>query len=184
MPRYAIVGSIHGGAIDTFESKMTLWREIDEWVYEHFDPDVDPDELVGFTSLARKWGEKKNGRTVPAWADFDYSDFVGWHGRLVVYEISYDPFSYVVRLSGVAADGLYGRTMTGATMEQIATQRLENDITNSFYEMTCRDMRIARTVGPLNAKGREFVRVTFMEFPLSDDGVRVTHTLEAFLVDQ
>jgi hypothetical protein len=59
--------------------------------------------------------------------------------------------------------------------------RVEHPAAMEFYEMTCRRMLISRQTGSLNFKGREHVEVTFVEFPLSDDGLKATHTLEALL---
>ena len=68
--------------------------------------------------------------------------------------------------------------MTGAKGSELAEMRVEHPVTMEFYEMTCRRMLIARTSGPLNMKGREHIQATFVGFPLSDDGLRATHTLE------
>ncbi len=50
--------------------------------------------------------------------------------------------------------------------------------------MTCRQMLISRQMGTLNFKGREHVQVTFVEFPLSDDRLRATQTLEALIIHE
>ncbi len=69
--------------------------------------------------------------------------------------------------------------MTGAKGSELTEMRLEESETMKFYEMTSSQMLIARTSGPINLIGREHVQVTFVEFPLSDDGLKATHTLEA-----
>ena len=46
-----------------------------------------------------------------------------------------------------------------------------------FYEMAARNMYNSRTFGPIHWQNRKHVEVTFVELPLSDTGVRATHSL-------
>ncbi len=77
---------------------MTIWKEFEGWTYEFFDRDIEPAALPGFEDLVRLWQDRRGDRAVPSWSDFDFYDFKGWHGRISVYEISYDPFDYACRL--------------------------------------------------------------------------------------
>ncbi len=161
---------------------MAIWKEFEGWTYEYFDRDIEPAALPGFEDLVRLWQDKRGDRAVPTWSDFDFYDFKGWHGRLGVYDISYDPFDYICRLSGTVVDGVFDRTMTGVTGSDLAKIEVEDFASMEFNEMTCRQMLISRQMGSLNFKGREHLQVTFVEFPLSDDGLRATQTLEALIV--
>ena len=78
-------------------------------------------------------------------------------------------------------DGVFDRNMTGVTGSDLAKIKVEDLASMEFNEMTCRQMLISRISGPLNYLGREHVVATFVEFPLSDDGLKATHTLEALL---
>ncbi len=160
---------------------MAIWKEFEGWTYEHFDRDVEPAALPGFEDLVRLWQDRRGDRVVPSWSDFDFYDFKGWHGRLSLYEISYDPFDYTCQLSGTEVDEVLGLTITGLKGTDLAEMRVEDLATMEFEEMTCRQMLIARISGPLNLKGREHIQATFVEFPLSDDGLKATHTLEALI---
>ncbi len=160
---------------------MTIWKELDGWTYEYFDRDIEPSTLPGFEDLVRLWQDKRGDRTAPAWSDFDFYDFKGWHGRISVYDVSYDPFDYICRLSGTAVDGVYDQTMTGITGSELTETRADDPATMEFYEMTCRGMLISRASGPLDIKGRGHIQATFVEFPLSDDGIMATHALEALI---
>jgi len=163
---------------------MTIWKEFEGWIYEYFDRDIEPAALPGYEDLVRLWQSKRGDRVVPSWSDFDFYNFKGWHGRLSVYDISYDPFDYTWRLSGTEVDVAYDQTLTGVTGSDLAEMRVEHPATMEFYEMTCRQMLISRQLGSLNFKGREHIQVTFVEFPLSDDGLRATQTLEAMTVHE
>lgn len=160
---------------------MTIWKTFEGWTFEYFDCGIEPASLPGFEDLVRLWQDKRGGRPAPSWSDFDFYDFKGWHGRISVYDISYDPFEYTNRLSGTAVDGVYDRTMTGVTGAELEDMRVEHPDSMEFYEMTCRKMLISRQSGTLNFKGREHVPIIFVELPLSDDGQRATHTLEALI---
>ena len=160
---------------------MVIWKEFEGWTFEYFDRDIEPDVLAGFEDLARLWQSKRGDRVVPSWSDFDFYDFRGWHSQIGVYEISYDPFDYACRLSGTAVDGVFERTMTGVKGSELAETRVEHPAAMEFYEMTCSQMLISRTSGGLNVKGREHIKAAFVEFPLSDDGLRATHTLEGLI---
>jgi len=163
---------------------MTIWKEFEDWIYEYFDRDIEPAALPGYEDLVRLWQSKRGDRVVPSWSDFDFYNFKGWHGRLSVYDISYDPFDYTWRLSGTEVDVAYDQTLTGVTGSDLAEMRVEHPATMEFYEMTCRQMLISRQLGSLNFKGREHIQVTFVEFPLSVDGLRATQTLEAMTVHE
>ena len=160
---------------------MTIWKKFEGWTYEYFDRDIEPAALPGFEDLVRLWQGKRGDRVVPSWSDFDFYDFKGWHGRIGVYDISYDPFDYICRLSGTVVDGVFDRNMTGVTGSDLTKIEVNSSGYMEFNEMTCRQMLISRISGPLNYTGREHVEATFVEFPLSDDGLKATHTLEALL---
>jgi len=158
---------------------MTLWREADRWRYSYFEPEVDASQFPKFTNLIEIWQSKRNGRRVPAWKDFDFYDFKGWHGKLSVYDISYDPYGYTVRLSGVQIDEIYHRTMKGVTNIEMNDLAVHHEDADQFYEMACRKLYITNTIGPLNVRNLDYKEIEFFELPLSDDGIKATHTIEA-----
>ena len=160
---------------------MVLWKHENGWRYEYFEPDVDPSSIPQFESLLRVWQSKRNGRRVPSRADFDFYDFKGWHGWISLYDVTYDPFDYIVKLSGTNIDDLYGFSTTGfdrSMMDRVYVEKLNRD---EFDEMNCRSLTIALTTGPLNAINRTYKSVSYLELPLSDDGKRASSTIEAVL---
>ncbi len=158
---------------------MAIWKELDGWTYEYFDRDIEPTALPGFEDLVRLWQDRRGDRVVPSWSDFDFYDFKGWHGRISMHDICYDPFDYITRLSGTEVDGVFNQNMTGIKGSNLADMWLEHPTAMEFYEIACRKMLIVRQSGSLKFKGREHVQCTFIEFPLSDDGLKATHTFEA-----
>lgn len=151
------------------------------WKYEHFDRNIEPEILPGFEDLVRLWRKKRGDRPVPAWCDFDYRDFVGWHGRIVVSEISYDPFDYRFRLFGEEVAKRLKVDYTGKTGSELVDCGHETAEDMAFYEMASRKMLITRVSGELYWLGRPHISATFAEFPLSDTGELTTHFLAAMI---
>ncbi len=161
------------------ESAMRVWKSVGKWTYTHYDPDMDPNRLEHFSGLISTWQEKRQGRRVPAWRDFDFYDFKGWHGYIAVYDVSYDPFDWVLRLSGTQVDELFERPLKGMTRQERNEIAVDFDSAVEFCEITCTDLLLGHTKGPLNMKNQEFKQAEFLELPCSDDGGRATHTIEA-----
>lgn len=160
---------------------MALWKHVGPWAYNYYDPDEDLKKLVGFEAIVSLWQERRQGRRVPAWRDFDFTDFKGWHGNLVVYEFSYDPFDWKVRLSGSNVDELFDRGLTGLDRGSVYENSIEKKEAGKFYEMTSRNLLIAHTTGPLNIRHRDFRHVCYLELPLCDRGDKATHAIELVL---
>lgn len=160
---------------------MTIWNKIDGWTYESFERDVAPEMLPGFEDMIRLWRTKLGGRPVPARSDFDFADFAGWHGRIVLSEVHYEPFDLYYRLFGVEVVNRMQTDNTGKRYTELVAQGLEPAVDLEFYEMTSREMLIARVSGELRWLKRKHVTATFVEFPLSDTGDRATHLLSAMI---
>ncbi len=158
---------------------MTVWKEIDFWKYEIFECDVEPEMLPRFEGLVRLWRKKRSDRPVPAWSDFDFHDFAGWHGRIALSDVLYDPFDLRYRLFGQMMVEQYKTDYTGKLLSELVDSGVEPTEDMEFYEMVCRKKLITRVSGQLNRHGRTHVNVTFVEFPLSDTGEMTTHHMEA-----
>jgi len=73
---------------------MTLWDNLQGFEFHYFEPLEENPILEPFDSLVSVWRSKIDGRRIPKWSDFDFMDFRGWHSRLAIQEIFYNPFSY------------------------------------------------------------------------------------------
>lgn len=160
---------------------MTFWKEVDGWTYEYFERDVAPEALPGFEDVVRLWRDKCGGRPVPAISDFDFADFHGWHGRILLSDLFYDPFDFRYRLFGVEIAERLRVDFTGRRYSRLVAEGLEPAEDLEFYEMTCREMLISRVSGELHWLERKHVTASFVEFPLSDGGGRATHLLGAMI---
>ncbi len=162
---------------------VAVWKEYDGWKYEVFERDIEPEMLPGFEDLVRLWRKKRGDRPAPAWSDFDFHDFAGWHGRIAVSDVFYDPFDYRYRLFGQKIAEQFKTDFTGKLGSELVDSGQEPPEDMEFYEMVCRKKLITRVSGQLNRHGRTHVNVTFVEFPLSDTGEMTTHTVMAMIVD-
>jgi len=159
----------------------TVWKAADNWLYEYFDRDVGPEALPGFEDILHLWRGKCAGRPVPALADFEFYDFTGWHGCIMMTDIFYDPFDYRFRLVGVDVVARLGADYTGRLYSEVVCDGVNPINDFEFYEMTAHKMLISRVSGDLGWTGREYSTATFVDFPLSDNGRMATHFLTAMI---
>lgn len=157
---------------------MTIWKTIEEWTYEYFDADTPVTEFHGFEKILNLWNAKRVEGSLPAWSDFDFADFRGWHGKISKSTIFYDPFEYRIDLFGSDFVDLVGSEWTGMTGREVTETHADTELDMKFYEMICRNGLISRVSGSLPWEGRAFIEALVIELPLSDDGKTVTHTLE------
>jgi hypothetical protein len=160
---------------------VALWKKYDGWTYEIFERDIGPEMLPGFEDLVRLWQEKRGDRRLPAWSDFDFFDFTGWHGRIAVSDVFYNPFDYRYRLFGEEVAARLRADYTGKLGSELLECGQEDAEDLEFYEMTSRKMLISRVSGRLDWLHRAHVSVTFVEFPLSDTGETTTHLVAAMI---
>ncbi len=157
---------------------MTLWKKVEGFSFHYFEPLEDGPELKPFDRLVKLWRSKFDGDRIPRWADFDFTDFRGWHSRIAIYDVTYDPFDYVVRLSGESYNQAMGQNMKGVTRHDLLSIAVERETSDAFFKKTCTEMLIAYSNG-VNVIDREHMNVEFLELPLSDNGQHATHTIEA-----
>jgi len=157
------------------------YGEIDGWSYEYFDLNSEASDLPGFESLFRLWRDKRQEMSVPSWDDFDFYDFVGWHGRINVLDISHNPFDFRYRIAGSRIEQLYDVSLTNKTAQDLCDYRIEPVQSNEFYRFACENMYISRVKGPENSKRRIRSDFESVFFPLSKDGQRANQLFEAVL---
>ena len=160
---------------------MAVWRKIHSWLYETFERDVEPAMLPGCENLVRLWQGKRGDRPVPAWSDFNFPDFKGWHGRITLADVIYEPFDLRYRLVGIQVAERLRKDYTGKLYTQMVEEGMDPIDDLEFYEMTNRKMLISRLTGDLRWAGHKYVTVTLVGFPLSDGGETATHQMSAML---
>ncbi|MDH3472908.1 MAG: PAS domain-containing protein [Rhodospirillales bacterium] len=154
---------------------MAIWKQVPNWTYELFVPDTPPEEFGGFAPLIRLWQGKREERRLPAWSDFDFYDFKGWHGSVAVQEVIAEPFDLRCRLWGSHLTQVLGADNTGKRFSELGSTYTENDL--SYLHELCRCGAIGKSHGSLDWLQRHYKSVAFVDLPLADDGTTVSHLL-------
>ncbi|WP_425403768.1 hypothetical protein [Hwanghaeella sp.] len=146
------------------------------WVYRTYPLGEDAAELGTAGPVFDLWRAKCDMPHLPAWRDFDFGEFVGWHANLILYEVKTEPFDLLYRICGGGAAHVYGKDLTGQTMRSGA-EGIQEDIDLAFYQEMADERRYGTCQGPAYWRGRLFLQHAFLCLPLSEDGDRVTHFL-------
>jgi len=156
---------------------MALWKQKEDWTYEYFDLDEDVSTFIGAESFVELWNTKRGNRRVPRWSDYDWDDLFPWWGSLVVSDVFWEPYDYRYRLYGTNVVNKIGIDVTGKRASELIDINYVDDTEMEFYEMVGRNLHITKTSGLIRMPGREHIKETFVELPLSDTGDRATHGL-------
>ena len=158
---------------------MALWKQALGWTYEVFESTDLADDIAPFESLVELWQSRLKGRHLPAWRDFSFEDFGGWHGWLRVGDFipgRTDDFRY--RLWGVYAVDFYGVELTGKRMSEVDFGFDDDD--RKLLTLLATEKKITRAVGPVFWQDRHHLQVSVLKMPLADDGENVDKFLGAF----
>jgi len=133
---------------------------------ERFEP------LAGFVDI---WRAKRASGRLPAWRNFDFYDFVGWHGYVYVDQVvARDPLEMRCRLWGIELTELLGFDETGKLFSEspaaAAPGRLEINSRVVGEGLVC--LMSGRAV----AWGTHTL-FTVVKLSCADDGVTVDHIL-------
>ena len=161
-------------------SEDALWKRVGAWSYYHYDRHTPADAFGPYAPPVDMWHGKKNGRELPAWRDFDFYDFIGWHGWICVFDIRHDPFDWTCRLSGTHVDELTGRSFQGKSRAHVYDQAI-TESTMEFFEHALTHGKIGWCVGPINLFGREHIHAQYLELPCSNDGRSVDTVIEIMI---
>ena len=157
---------------------MAVWKRVDDWTYEVFDHNTNPERFGVFESLVALWNVKRRGRQMPSWADFEFLDFKGWHGVIAVKEVVAEPFDLHYRLWGTKLTEIFGSDNTGKLYSETGAGDMDNDI--AYFAELCRTGSIGMRHGKLDWLPNGDRSVAFIDLALSVDGFRVSRLLTAF----
>ncbi len=150
--------------------------EESDWEYEVFSPDEPAENFGIFSEFISIWQNKRSANSIPLKSDFDFYDFVGFHGNIYIVEvINRDPVDMKFRLFGSHLTEMYGVDNTGLSLSRIEDDYDEYDIhfLTSLAERNC----IGRSSGPIYWMNREYRKIHLVDVPMSKDGTRVDYLL-------
>lgn len=141
--------------------------------------DSDPSVFGDFKSLIEIWQNAAKSAPVPVWRDFDFRDFVGWHGNLAVADVI-EPFDLRYRIWGSDITNLLGKDMTGHLFSEayntadwgIVVETISNVLSRPCFNYLW---------GPLPRTSRQFVSFQAVDLPMSSSGERVDMIMHAML---
>ncbi len=149
---------------------MAIWKTHKSWVYEYFEADENPATFTGFEDLVTMWNLKRGERAAPSWSEFDFYDFVGWHGSLILTEYLYDPFDFKYHIFGTKIANRMGMDPTGKLASTIAGSKYDPTLDFDFFEMAGRGLYITKVSRDVEWASLPTSLVTYIELPMSDDG--------------
>lgn len=134
----------------------------------------------GFGPLVTLWRERARQPNLPAWYDFDFADFRGWHGRINLIEVlPTDPADFRFRLVGTTFVSLFREENTWHPIKAGMGGFDCDDM--DFLRRLVDGPRIGRTAGPVYWRERDHVLVDLLYLPLASDGQHVDRIMEAGL---
>lgn len=162
---------------------MQIWQEIKGWKYYSFDLDEELSVFTRFQPLYDLWREKKANKFLPAWKDFAFEEFKGWHPNITLFEVRHDPFDLYYRIFGSVVSDTYGENFSGETL-LTANQEIEDEYDLWHFEQLYKQQKYGASEGPVHWSNQEYIKLKFFDLPLSDDGKDITHFLTATIREE
>lgn len=150
----------------------------DNWKYYRYDLDEPVSDFPHFESLWQCWQTRRTDGKLPAWRDFDFDDFRGWYGFLIVYDVLHNPFDLKYRMFGTEMVEMYKAEYTGKTIRENNFE-IEDNQDLDHFEGLYNQRKVGASTGPIYWDDRHWRCLSFLDLPLSDDGNTITHFLTA-----
>lgn len=133
-------------------------------------------EVPEFKEILSLYASKLQGRPMPRWRDFAFSEFVGWHPRLALSQVEGEDLRF--RIFGTAFVELFARDLTGQLLigSMVAEQ---TQSTKDHFHALLAGPKIGVAKGRVPVEGRGFLRFEVIDLPLADEEGNVSHFLHA-----
>lgn len=154
-----------------------------EYGYQVYDCNTDPNEFGVFQSFVELWNSKRENTQLPAWRDFKFNDFVGWYGWISVCDVSFDPvFDTHYRLWGTNVADFNGYDLTGESPRINTVPPFEysygfDQEDFDFLETLVKQSAIGTAFGACIYQNRSHMKYKEITLPLADDGQTVDKLL-------
>ena len=130
-----------------------------------------------FAPLVLLWQGKKESRPLPAWKDFDFEAFAGWHDMMVLDAIDHEPFDALTLIWGSRLTEIAGYQPRGKRLSESIAMRglLEEDF--AFFRRVVGEPCIGIATGQLDWRGRDFITMSRIYLPCAPEGGVVDHVV-------
>ena len=139
--------------------------------------EIPPAAFGPFAPFVELWRARRRDGRLPAWRDFDFHDFRGWHGMILVDElVSMTPFEMRCRLWGSELTEILGIDETGKLLSESPAAAEPGLI--AFNRAIVADRRIGLSVGRVWSYQRA-IEFSVVKLPCASDGENVDIILSA-----
>lgn len=159
---------------------MELWQNESGWDYYCGELDTEITNFPAFQAFHSLWQGKRTDKFLPAWEDFSFEEFNGWHKHIIYYQILHDPFDLYYRIFGSFPTDVYGTNCTGHKMRGRGRE-IEDECDINHFEKLYNEKKIGASKGAVYWRDREHVHLSVLDLPLSSDGNNITHFLTCIL---
>lgn len=135
--------------------------------------------IPSFQPMLDLWDGRRGGMVMPAWDAFDFSDFVGWHGKISVSERDGDDFR--LRLFGTEWSGLFSRDLTGDCIIESLDPGVAPYVKRHFATLM-QGPCIGHAKGYVPLPDRKFIPFNVIDLPMGPPDGPVTHFLHGLKV--
>lgn len=157
-------------------------KDDDGWTYTGLQIDVSPESFADFASFKMLWDARREVNLLPAWRSFDFSDFKGWYGWLIVEDVlSRSPYDARFRLWGTNVANLFDVDLTGKCISQLE-ESICPPTSTGVMDLMLDGHHICTASGPMRWQHQTFKSYKMFICPLADDGTTVDKFLTAISV--
>jgi len=151
--------------------RSKIKREELDWRYGQCSIDASAERFGPFRDLVLLWQSKRRGRAFPARADFDFTDFKPWLGRIAIANLETDPFNVRFVLWGTELTVWWGADYTNKSLGELAKQpELFKEIEGKYFLTMKRDPFIGLVDGRLEQHDQPYRKVIGVDLPLGTEG--------------
>ena len=146
-------------------------REQIDWRYGHCALDASPEAFGPFEDLVSLWQSKRRGRSFPARADFDVTEFKPWLGRIAIANLETDPFNVRFVLWGTQLAEWWGADYTNKSLGDLAKNpELFKEVEGQYFLDMKTDPFIGMIEGQLERHYERYRKLMGVDLPLGSDG--------------
>jgi len=146
-------------------------REETDWQYSRCSVDSRPEAFGPFQELVALWQSKRRGRLVPERADFDFTDFKPWLGRIAIADFETDPFNVRFVLWGTDLVTWWGADYTNKSLGELAKRpELLKEVEGQYFLDMKNEPFIGLVEGRLERDYDSYRKVMGVDLPMGRNG--------------
>jgi hypothetical protein len=170
---------------DSGLTNTTVAQERDDptpFTTRHYPLSVELPQSSPFRDVLSVWNSRRIGAEPPAWDAFEFSDFRGWHSRMIVSVFADEEPDPVFRIMGEDWRHTSFGNVTGMRFSELLPKLYGSQFRDHLR--TIREQAlIGHASGQAAQEGRDFLNIQVLELPVSRNGERVGGLLHCIHFD-